>query len=263
MEIRRVLIAAFCAVTAAGCSSTGAEAGSGGGPEPLQVTRMYVDADGRTVHATINCGGTFRVKETTAQVTITYIAPDIALGARSCAIVRVKAVLATPLAGRTLVDGVDHTRIPVFALTALAKPSPGIATASGEPSWSAGIACPELNGLAVDVPCGAQAYSLPGVAAPVTLVQDLATTDPPYNANPVPSEQLAPWCMRRDMPGTGTCGTVTCQPVAGPTDMAVCDAPHGRFARYVTWLHGGYRFYLASAPPVDPMVLARVAETVA
>jgi hypothetical protein len=234
-----------------------------GDPQPLDGHRLFVEADGHTVHATLNCGGTFRVAENASEVSVTYLAPRVSPGAGSCAMVRVLTMLSEPLAGRALVDGVDHARLNVFDLTALDRPASDVAAAFGGPSWSAGNTCPDSSRLVAEIPCGAQEYSVSGVAGQMTLVQDLADSDPPYSTNPVPTEETAPWCLQRGVPGVGKCGNVACQPVAGPTGFVVCNTPHGRFRRYVTWRRGDYRLYLASNQPVDAQILARAARTVA
>jgi hypothetical protein len=263
MNFRRVVAAAVCALIAAGCGSSSNVDGSRDGPQPIGRQRLFVDGDGRTVHATLNCGGTFRVTEKASEVSITYLAPHMAPGAASCAIIRVSTVLRVPLAGRALVDGVDGAPLKVFDLSALDRPASDVAAAVGGPSWSAGSACPNPNVPAAEIACGAQEYSLAGVSGLVTLVQDLADSDPPYNTNPVPTEQVAPWCLVRGGRGFSKCGSVACRPVAGGTGFVACDPPQGAFRRYVTWQSGDYRLYLASNQPVDEQVLAHVAGTVA
>jgi len=91
--------------------------GGSGKPVPLRYGTfrpLVVAPDGRLLIGAFNCGGRLTARETSSQVTVTRIEPDIAPGAASCATRVLSVRLSHALGTRIVIDGVTHHPVHVW-----------------------------------------------------------------------------------------------------------------------------------------------------
>lgn len=80
---------------------------------PRDISSLTLTAHGRTLQAVVMCGGFLVAQEDRRRVVLTYYEPEIAPGARLCAMVPLAVHLRAPLGSRVVLDGVSHAPIAI------------------------------------------------------------------------------------------------------------------------------------------------------